>query len=81
MSVVLPDASRSGTRKFRAGGFWARDLADDRAVSHLGPGPRCGFVARRRGARMAGEATAVEGLRRLSVAWAIVYCLPVSDNR
>jgi hypothetical protein len=36
-----------------------RDLVDDRAVSRLGPRTRCGFMARRGGARVAGEAMAV----------------------
>jgi hypothetical protein len=52
---------RSGAWKFRIGGFRPRDLADDRAVFCRGPRPRGGVVARRRGARMAGAATAVEG--------------------
>ena len=52
---------RSGAWEFRAGGFRPRDLADDCAVSLLGPHPRCDFVVCRRGARMAGAAMAVEG--------------------
>ena len=45
-------AGLSGARRGKEAA--ALDLADDRAVSRLGSRPRCGFVARRRGARMAG---------------------------
>ena len=60
------DAAGAALGSFGASGFRPRDMADDRAVSRVGSHSCCSFVARCRGARMAGAAMVVE----LSVAWA-----------
>ena len=55
------DAAGAALGSFGLAAFGLVIWLDDRAVSRLGPRPRCGFVARRRGARMAGAAMAIEG--------------------
>jgi hypothetical protein len=57
-----PRSTPPGLRsEVSAGGFRSRHLANDRGISRVGPRPRGSRVARRRDARMAGAATAVEG--------------------
>ena len=55
------DAAGAALGSFGLAAFGLVIWLDDRAVSRLGSRPRCCFLARRRGARMAGAAMAIEG--------------------